>query len=407
MTVKTLRQPTKKLLQHSLIAAALLSLSSPASALNLSELTLKSQLHQPFSASISLRNFDPVEVDRISVEIANDMIQGRHDSSNYLPIPLSAALKSTRSGTTIELHSAYAIDEPFLKFAVQLNSPEGLILRQYEVLLDPPKTRLSAAQKTVKRPSNRQPMPATVEKFKSSVQLAANARAQGIEIAPAPETAALSHAQEPTPSPQGISHQEPVYLGAVPALQSALTSPSALTPHAIVMAQAAEFIETETVVEEAPQTAALISTPKTFSVPVEKLYLSKEMDDREFIAALEKYSLANMLAPTRRITPAVSSGDSSQSSDVPKTAALSRTPAAAPQKKVYDTIPAGVSMGQGSSRFAVSDGAFSSKSADSIASALMAYRERLRAGGEAGFHPNELVKYSASSVNRVSNTTAE
>ncbi|MGB0867506.1 MAG: hypothetical protein ACPGSC_13425, partial [Granulosicoccaceae bacterium] len=85
MSVKTFRKLASKRLLQATIAATLWSLSSQASALSLSELKLQSGLHQPFKASIALRNFDPIEMDRVSVEIANDAIQSHYNKTSYLP----------------------------------------------------------------------------------------------------------------------------------------------------------------------------------------------------------------------------------------------------------------------------------------------------------------------------------
>lgn len=418
MTVKAHRKPIKKLLQYSLLAAALSTLSSPASALSLSEIQLNSGLHQPFSASILLRNFDPIEADRISVEIANELIQTQYNNSNYLPVPLTATLKTTAKGTYIVLTSPTAIDEPFMKFAVQLNSPDGLILRQYEVLIDPPKNLYSPTPKMVKqqlaaRPQK--PTPAAVEKLKAAIKVSKAQQAQGIELAP-PETAALQKA----PTPQVRFNAQPYvkHLGAAPMLRNALAAPAPRPAVAAVRE------------EQPPQVAALVRSPAEKTDNKEKLFNVQTMNTDEFLEALDEYSFANIYGAQKKTAepeeplnkPEVvkastiesSSIDPTISMPIPEVAALSRAPdmavpvAQTPEavsKKIDSAIPAAVVIGQKTARFSVDDEAFAGYDADAVARALMDYREQARAGKKPSFNPHDLMKMSASGVNRLSNTT--
>jgi len=413
MKIKAPHTPARRRLQQTLVAAALWALATPSFAISLSNIELSSGLHQPFNASIRLRNFDPVELDRVTVKIADDAIQGQYDNANYLPSPLKISLKTTAQGTYIVLRSRTAIDEPFMKFAVQLDSPNGLILRQYEVLLDPPGKTQARVKKTalktptkpnvaIKRPTNIQVQRALV--------LNAQQRADGIELpqtpytptSGVPEVAAL---QRP-PQSQEPQVQAPSVLLPAPR-RNAFSAPTATrqlpTQHDI-------YGPSHVIEETAPETGALLSTPAgSLNVTSEDTgVVSQRLSQEEYLAALNEYSFANLVSEnygSKAQLPEASQPEASLSTPIPEVAALSNPPleiateeeAPAP---VVDAIPSAVVVGQRTTRFAVQDAAFSSHNADAVAHALMAYRDRARAG-KTSFNPRELVKLSATGVQRV------
>ena len=416
MSTNSTRKPSPKRLYQAMIAATLWAVTQQAAALGLSEINLHSGLHQPFKASIKLRNFDPIEMDRVSVEIASDLIQSQYSSSNYLPNQLKAEIKSSSRGTVIQLSSATAVDEPFLKFAVQLNSPEGLILRQYEVLLDPPKNLFAPAPAPVVRQQiAKHAEPAAVKKLRESIQLSAKDRNSGIELATTPKTAALIKAPTRSPEPQ-ITPQlnsSPRSLGVAPMIRSALAAPA---PRLAVRADETELPEVAALIDatQSQYQHRPIEPQKTDAG--EALYSTSEMSAQDFIAALDEYSLANMLTPARKSKVATKEVKLSQalidpsiSTLKPNTAALSISPSESDKitakkpaaTRTSSAIPEGVTVGIKSTRFAVEDNDFAKSDADSVARALMQYRENARAGKKASFHPSKLVKMSADGVKRI------
>lgn len=361
MIALALRNPVKKLLLNTFAAAALWALASPVSALNLSEISLKSGLHQPFDATILLRNFDPVESDRVTVEIANDFIQSQYQGSNYLPTPLQATLINTKRGSFIKLTSATAIDEPFLKFAVQLSSPAGIILRQYEVLLDPPDSFYS------------QPKMAARAKLQSALRVTEAERQQGIELAQLPSTRALR------PQP------------AVPAYNTTILSP----------------VKHQNALRMEP--VPLDRTNRSHSLAAEdRLFDHQEMNKAEFLAALDKYSLSNLLSPKPMVEPKKSVPVAAARthkkpvtiSPNPNVAALSAHSSEQAPAAVTE-IPLATYLGSKSAEIEVDDLVFASNEADSVASALLAYRERARAGNTKGLNPKALINLSKNSVSRI------
>lgn len=416
MSTNSTRKSSPKRLHQALIAATLWAVTHQAAALGLSEIDLHSGLHQPFKASIKLRNFDPIEMDRVSVEIANDLIQSQYSSSNYLPNQLKAEIKNSSRGTVIELSSPTAVDEPFLKFAVQLNSPGGLILRQYEVLLDPPKNLFAPTPAPVVRQQvAKRAEPAAVKKLRESIQLSAKDRNSGIELATAPKTAALikspARSYEPQITPQ--TKASPRALGVAPMIRSALAAPA---PQPVSRPEETELPEVAALIDATqPEMQPPLAAP-TNANSVETLYGTSEMSAQEFLAALEEYSLANMLTPARKpkmVAKKVKLDknlvDPTISTFKPETAALSISPSGSDTivtekpavPRVAGGIPEGVTVGIKSTRFAVEDNDFAKSGADSVARALMQYRENARAGKKASFHPSELIKMSADGVKRI------
>ncbi len=390
MAVKVLIKPTKKLMQQSLIAAALWSLSAPVFSVSLSEIDLKSGLHQPFNATILLRNFDPVEADRVGVEIANDIIQSQYNNTTYLPAPINAKLKTTSRGTVVELTSPVAIDEPFLKFAVQLSSPTGLILRQYEVLLDPPKSVYQRTKKPAFNLIAKTPKLDALEKLKASIQVTENDRAQGIELAATPTVAALRKAPEEMVQPANkaiVAIQEPV-------------TPTTTKPY---LKNA--FTPRTTDTSPLEEVVAVVESAALEVQPVEKLFTTQEMNNAEFVAALDEYSMANLQRTEKQIQLDTTPSVDQISTLKPEFAALSRAPETVQPTSMYKA-PEQVEPLK-AVELTVEDSAFASSTADSVAKELLAYRERVRAGKTGGLSSRELVKLSAGSVNRVSNIPQE
>lgn len=384
MSAKTHKLPGQRILQHSLLAVALWALSSPASALSLSEIKLSSGLHQPFKARIALRNFDPVEADRITVQIADDRIQSQYNNSNYLPAPLKAAIKTTKQGSYIELSSPQAIDEPFLKFAVQLDSPDGLILRQYEVLLDPPASVYALHKQ---QPASPAPPVAQALRHAPAAHLISKADTDaGIELAPGTELETLALLEALTKPSETPKAQEvklkPKQTAIAPIMRHALAAPSSVNQ------------------ERVPAKAALQISPVPASKKTNKAYSSQTLSQAEFLAALQALPGADNTAPAS-LKPQAKAPPAEVIKTRPVTAALSVKAPGKTRMIRKATVPARATASTARPG-ALDSRVFASNRADVVAQALMDYKERLRNGEKPTMHRRELVKMSASGVKRVS-----
>lgn len=120
--------------------ALLLLVPLNATSLGLGDIQLRSALNEPLDARIGLNALGQTRVDDISVELASRDAFGQVglDRPHFLS-DLRFSVETDEQGRpTILVTSNQPISEPFLDFLVELNWPNGRLLREYTVLLDPP-----------------------------------------------------------------------------------------------------------------------------------------------------------------------------------------------------------------------------------------------------------------------------
>ncbi|MDG1114394.1 MAG: FimV/HubP family polar landmark protein [Pseudomonadales bacterium] len=120
-----------------LTLAALTSLN--AWGLSLGHITLDSTLNQPLRASIELGKVQRLTPQDVRVGLAPKTAfdaMGVDWSSNLSDLEFQAV--SSGSGLRIELSTQAPIVEPFLNFVLELAWPNGRLVREYTLLLDPP-----------------------------------------------------------------------------------------------------------------------------------------------------------------------------------------------------------------------------------------------------------------------------
>ncbi|WP_413794546.1 MULTISPECIES: FimV/HubP family polar landmark protein [unclassified Pseudomonas] len=112
-----------------------------ASALGLGEITLHSALNQPLRADIALVDVAGIGEGDLSASLASpdDFSRAGVERVFFLNnLRFTPVLRGERS--FIRVTSSKPVEEPFLNFLVQLNQPNGRLLREYTVLIDPPGT---------------------------------------------------------------------------------------------------------------------------------------------------------------------------------------------------------------------------------------------------------------------------
>jgi uncharacterized coiled-coil protein SlyX len=122
-----------------LLLGGALTYSALAPALGLGDITLHSALNQPLSADIALVDVGGLEEGELSVSLATADEFSRAGVERVLflnNLKFTPVLRGNRS--VIRVTSSKAVKEPFLDFVVQLNQPNGRVLREYTVLIDPP-----------------------------------------------------------------------------------------------------------------------------------------------------------------------------------------------------------------------------------------------------------------------------
>lgn len=122
-----------------LLVAGALGYSTLSMALGLGEITIHSALNQPFKADIALIDVGTLTQNDLSVSLAT---AEEFDRAGVERVFFLNDLKFTPilhgSRQMIRVTSSKPVNEPFLNFLVQLNQPNGRLLREYTVLIDPP-----------------------------------------------------------------------------------------------------------------------------------------------------------------------------------------------------------------------------------------------------------------------------
>ncbi|MEM6708409.1 MAG: FimV/HubP family polar landmark protein [Pseudomonadota bacterium] len=140
-------------------AAGLLLLTNPAWALGLGELDLQSALNERFRATIELYDAAQLELSEIRVSLATteDFERVGVERFFFLTSLKFEVVSGPRGVPEIKVTSTQAISEPYLNFIVEVLWPNGRMLREYTVLLDPP-TFTQAAAPDVAPPARTPPV---------------------------------------------------------------------------------------------------------------------------------------------------------------------------------------------------------------------------------------------------------
>ncbi|MGS0546774.1 FimV family protein [Pseudomonas sp. Y5-11] len=134
------------------IAAASALSSGMAHALGLGELTLKSTLNQPLVAEIELLDVKDLTAAEVVPSLASpeDFAKAGVDRQAFLNDLTFTPVLNASGKSVLRVTSSKPLSEPMVKFLVQVMWPNGRLLRDYTVLLDPskfsPQTADAAAQ---------------------------------------------------------------------------------------------------------------------------------------------------------------------------------------------------------------------------------------------------------------------
>jgi len=124
---------------HSLLVAGVVTWSTASLALGLGDITVHSALNQPFKADIALVDAAGLSAGELSASLASADEFGRAGVERVFflnDLKFTPILHGNRN--LIRVTSTKPVNEPFLNFLVQLNQPNGHLLREYTVLIDPP-----------------------------------------------------------------------------------------------------------------------------------------------------------------------------------------------------------------------------------------------------------------------------
>ncbi|EJM65389.1 FimV domain containing protein [Pseudomonas sp. GM49] len=130
------------------IAAASALSSGMAHALGLGELTLKSTLNQPLVAEIELLDVKDLTAAEVVPSLASpdDFAKAGVDRQAFLNDLTFTPVLNASGKSILRVTSSKPLTEPMVKFLVQVMWPNGRLLRDYSVLLDPSKFSPQAAE---------------------------------------------------------------------------------------------------------------------------------------------------------------------------------------------------------------------------------------------------------------------
>lgn len=124
---------------HVLLTSGALCYSTATPALGLGEISLHSALNQPLVAEIALLDAQALAEGELSVglAIADEFNRAGIERVGLLnDLRFTPVLRGERS--VIRVTSNKPVNEPFLNFLLQLDQPQGRVVREYTVLIDPP-----------------------------------------------------------------------------------------------------------------------------------------------------------------------------------------------------------------------------------------------------------------------------
>ena len=110
--------------------------------IGLGEMKTHSALNQNFKGEIQLLSVPQGELDTMRVKLASREAFAKV-GSEYAPVLNRLRFETVRrkdGSAVILVTSRQVIREPFLDFLVELNWPNGRLVKEYTVLLDPPVT---------------------------------------------------------------------------------------------------------------------------------------------------------------------------------------------------------------------------------------------------------------------------
>ena len=129
--------PTRKLL--SVVVAAALFLPNTAFTLGLGEIEVNSSLNQKLKADIEILSATEEDAETIIVKLASRKEFSRAGLDRpYMLNDLRFKSEIVDGAPQITVTSGSPIREPFLNFLVQIDWPNGVLIREYTILLDPP-----------------------------------------------------------------------------------------------------------------------------------------------------------------------------------------------------------------------------------------------------------------------------
>ncbi|MEW5713626.1 FimV/HubP family polar landmark protein [Pseudomonas sp. SB113] len=136
------------------IAAASALSSGMAQALQLGEMTLKSKLNQPLSVEIELLDVGGLTASEITPSLASSQafVDAGVDRQAFLNDLTFTPVINPSGRSVVRVTSSKPLPDSYVHFLLQVQWPNGRLMRDYSVLLDPSKFDQSASNTTAPAP---------------------------------------------------------------------------------------------------------------------------------------------------------------------------------------------------------------------------------------------------------------
>ena len=136
------------------IAAASALSSGMAQALQLGEMTLKSKLNQPLSVEIELLDVGGLTASEITPSLASDQafVDAGVDRQAFLNDLTFTPVVNPSGRSVVRVTFSKPLPDSYVRFLLQVQWPNGRLMRDYSVLLDPAKFEQSAPTATAPAP---------------------------------------------------------------------------------------------------------------------------------------------------------------------------------------------------------------------------------------------------------------
>jgi len=204
----------KKLLTLPLLVSLVLA-SGGAGAVGLGQIEVQSRLNQPLVAEIPLLQVGPADLDRLHVRLASPDAFARVGLDR--PASLAANLQfeiatNPRGQPVVRVTTPSRVNDPFVSFLLEVEWGAGRLVREYNILLDPPymapATRVQVAPATTSPPPAQVP-PAVVDRPAPAPEPPPRPEPRPEPARPAPEAPVADVPAPSRPAPQPVQPLPP------------------------------------------------------------------------------------------------------------------------------------------------------------------------------------------------------
>ncbi|MCF7992210.1 MAG: hypothetical protein K9M02_17360, partial [Thiohalocapsa sp.] len=227
-----LRKPTSTLA----LAVSLALSSGGAAALGLGAMRTQSALNQPFYAEIELLDVPSDELDAVKIRLASreDFEKAGAERPHFLTRLQFKPVVGPRGGPVVQVTSREPMREPYLDFLLEAIWPQGRLVKEYTVLLDPPAVSGASASPPIAAPVTSRPTRRAPPEPTPRAAPRPSARAE------APRAAPRDEAPSPQPVPAATAGTAfPLEYGPVPPGAGLWRIARELTPPGATVAQTA------------------------------------------------------------------------------------------------------------------------------------------------------------------------